>query len=473
MAINFPDSPADNAVHTDGVLQWRFTSANKSWTMITTGNTGIQNATDYDNTIVGLDRVSLQNLQVPAVGLTFNPATRTMKINALTSQSANLLEIRSDVDALLTAFNQRGVLLNAGRIYYQSSQPTPNAADTGLLWCNSSTGVLFIWDGNIWTLTGGGVDLTTNQTITGAKTFSNNIFLSSTAKLNGQGVSKSVVIAPTNAGSSSVDCLTVSTTAATFTVPVELSAIGTTAKTVLVSIADTQTITGAKTFSNGLKVIGTDGIRTTDSTTANGASDNIILQPNMSTSGRSIKIFNNADTSDTNGITIRPKNTANQGSLNITGSTNITGDLFVSGAVNTTIGLSAASVSIGSLKSQNGTDAQNINFLPTPIGNLTFNLVTDNSWTNHGITVTNTSTTKATAFYWRREQILSGSYTYVIRKIVLPPLGSGTCLASSGTIVNGSPAPTSNEVVSGLSTAVTLLATTNAPCTMTFTLAQA
>jgi hypothetical protein len=473
MPINFPNSPNNNEVHTDGTIQWRFSTANNSWTMITTGNTGLENATDYDNTIVGLNRVSTQNLQVPAIGLSFHLENKTLKVNALTTQLQNMLEFRTSTDTLINAFNQRGALLNAGRIYYQSSQPTPNAADTGLLWHDTVSGVLYIWDGNNWVVSGGGVTTVGNQDITGAKTFTNNIFLSSGAKLNGQGASKSIVIAPTNAGSTPVDCLTVATTAATFTVPVELSAIGTTAKTVLATIADTQTITGAKTFANGLKITGTGSIRTTDDTTANAASDNIIIQPNMSASGRSIKLFNNADTADSNGITIRPKNAANQGSLNINGSTNITGDLFVTGAVNTTIGLSAASVSIGSLKSQNGTAAQNIDFLPTPIGNLTFNLVTDGTWTSHGINVTNTSTTKNTAFYWRREQILSGSYTYVIRKVVLPPLGSGTCLASSGSIVNGSPAPTSNEVVSGLSTVVTLLNTTNAPCTMTFTLAQA
>lgn len=471
MAINFPNSPANNDIYTEGSLQWKFSSANKSWTMITTGNIGIQNGTDFDNTLVGLDRVSSQNLQVPAEGLTFNPATRTMKINSLSSQSANLLEIRSNSDVLITAFNQRGVLLNAGRIFFQNSQPSVNAADIGLLWCDSTSSVLHVWNGTTWTIAGGGVDIVSNQTITGAKTFSNNIFLSSTAKLNGQGASKSVVIAPTNSSSANVDCLTVSTTAATFTVPVELSAVGTTAKTVIATIADVQTITGAKTFSEGLKITGTSGIRASDSTTSNGASDNILLQPNMSSSGRSIKIFNNADTSDTNGITIRPKNTANQGSLNINGSTNITGDLFVTGSVNTTTGLSAASVSIGSLKSQNGTDAQNINFTPTDIGSLTFSMSISGTYTDHAIRVSNTSTTKSVAFYWRREQINSGAYTYVIRKIVLPPSGLAICLATSGAVGSGSTV-TSNDVVSGQSTAVTLAGTTNAPCTMTFTLAQ-
>ena len=471
MPINFPNTPADNDTHTDGAIQWRYSTANNSWTMITTGNTGIENATDYDNTIVGLNRVSTQNLQVPAAGLSFHLENKTLKVKALTTQLENMLEFRTSTDTLINAFNQRGVLLNAGRIYYQPTQPTPNAADTGLLWHDTVSGVLYIWNSTTWVVTGGGVTTAGNQDITGAKTFTNNIFLSSTAKLNGQGVSKSVVIAPTNAGTTPVDCLTVATTAATFTVPVELSAIGTTAKTVLATIADTQTITGAKTFANGLKIIGTGSIRTTDDTTANAASDNIIIQPNMSGSGRSIKLWNNADAADNNGITIRPKNAANQGSLNINGSTNITGDLFVTGAVNTTVGLSAASVSIGSLKSSSGTDPQNINYTPTPIGNLTFSSTPSGDYQNHNITATNTSTTKSVSFYWRREQINSGSYTYVIRKITLPPNGLAICLATSGAVGSGSNV-TSNEVVSGLSNAVVLLGTTNAPCTMTFTLAQ-
>ena len=471
MAINFPDSPTDNAVHTDGVLQWRFTSANKSWTMITTGNTGIENATDYDNTIVGLNRVSTQNLQVPAAGLSFHLENKTLKVKALTTQTANMLEFRTSTDTLITAFNERGVLLNAGRIYYQPTQPTPNAADTGLLWHDTVSGVLYIWNSTTWVVTGGGVTTAGNQDITGAKTFTNNIFLSSTAKLNGQGASKSVVIAPTNAGTTPVDCLTVATTAATFTVPVELSAIGTTAKTVLATIADTQTITGAKTFANGLKIIGTGSIRTTDDTTANAASDNIIIQPNMSGSGRSIKLWNNADAADNNGITIRPKNAANQGSLNINGSTNITGDLFVTGAVNTTVGLSAASVSIGSLKSSAGGDDQNKNSIPTPIGNLTFSLGLSGTYLDHNITATNTSTTKSVSFYWRREQILSGVYTFVIRKITLGPSGIAICPSISGTLGVGS-VTAANELVGGYSTPYLLNGATNAPIIMTFTLAQ-
>jgi hypothetical protein len=382
-----------------------------------------------------------------------------------------MLEFRTSTDTLINAFNQRGVLLNAGRIYYQSSQPTPNAADTGLLWHDTVTGILRIWDGSSWVVSGGGVTTAGNQDITGAKTFTNNIFLSSSAKLNGQGVSKSVVIAPTNAGSTQVDCLTVATTAATFTVPVELSAVGTTAKTVLATIADTQTITGAKTFTNGLKITGTGSIRTTDDTTANAASDNIIIQPNVSASGRSIKLFNNADNTDSNGITIRPKNAANYGSLNINGSTNITGDLFVTGAINTTIGLSAASVSIGSLKSSLGTAAQNVNYAPTPIGNLTFSLGLTGTYTDHSITVTNTSTTKSVSFYWRREQILTGVYTFVVRKITLGPSGIAVCQSIVGSLGSGSTA-TANELVGGYPTTYLLNGATDAPIIMTFTLAQ-
>jgi len=362
-------------------------------------------------------------------------------------------------------------LLNAGRIYYQSSQPTPNAADTGLLWHDTVTGILRIWDGNNWVVSGGGVTTAGNQDITGAKTFTNNIFLSSSAKLNGQGASKSIVIAPTNAGSTPVDCLTVATTAATFTVPVELSAIGTTAKTVLATIADTQTITGAKTFANGLKITGTGSIRTTDDTTANAASDNIIIQPNMSASGRSIKLFNNADTTDSNGITIRPKNAANYGSLNVNGSTNITGDLFVTGTVNTTVGLSAASVSIGSLKSSSGTAAQNTNTAPTPIGNLTFSLGLSGNYTDHNITATNTSTTKSVSFYWRREQILAGVYTFVVRKITLGPSGIAVCPSITGSLGSGS-VTAANVLVGGYPTTYLLNGATDAPIIMTFTLAQ-
>jgi hypothetical protein len=396
-----------------------------------------------------------------------------MKIKMLGSQSANLLEFRNNSDALITAVNARGVLTNAGRIYYQSSQPSVNASDTGLLWCDNTNNVMHVWNGSAWDIAGGGVDLPSNQTISGAKTFSGNIFLSSSAKLNGQGTSKSVVLAPTNASSVTVDAVTAAFDGVTFGVPVELSAIGTTAKTVLVTMADAQTVSGLKTFSGGLKVSGSAGIRTSDSTTANGSSDDLLLRTNVSASGRYIKVFNNADTATTNGITIRPKNTSNQGALNVDGSTNITGDLTVTGNISSATGLVAASVSCGVLKSENGSGAQNINTTPGDIGPLTFATVTTGGYDTHSIRVTNSSLTQTVAFYWRREQILSGVYTFVIRKITMAPNTVAYCLATSGTLGSGtSSSGVTNSVVGGYATTISLAGQTDAPCVMTFTLAQ-
>lgn len=466
MAINFPDSPADGATHTDGVIQWVFNATNKSWTVTNSSNISLQNGTDLDNTIVVLDRISGQNLLAPGTGLTFDPSLRSIKIVANGSQTSNLLELRSNVNALLNGFNERGVLINAGRVFFTDVQPTPNINDTGLLWYNTSDSNLYVWKGATgWVIAAGGVTLTDNQTISGAKTFSGNIFLSSTAKISGQGASKTIDLAPTDGSSVAANALSLSSTQATFSVPVEFSAVGTTAKTAVVTIADAQTITSTKTFTNNIRLNGGDTSILVDTSTDGGTTSNdLTIRANMSTDGRFLKIWNNANV--LKGITIRPKNKDNIGSLTIEGPTTIDGNLAVTGTIS---GGSVAAVTTvyGQLKSSAGTATENVDTVPPNLSGLTFLKLTGVNPNDSGFRVTNTGTSSA-SFYCRRE-ITSTAYTYVIHKV---SLNAGTSVDINSVTGPAAAAGVTITVVGGkIGNQVFTLTGSNLPITYTFTLA--
>ena len=467
MPINFPNNPANGATYTDGIIQWVYSSANKSWTVTNSSNTSLQNSTDYDNTVVVLDRISGQNLLAPGAGFTFDPSIKTLKIVANPTQTTNLVELRSSTNTLLNFFNERGVLNSAGRIFFTSTQPTANAADTGLLWFNTTDSNMYIWNGLAWVIASGGVTLTDNQTISGAKTFSNNIFLSSTAKLNGQGASKSIELAPTNSSSVPATALNVASTGATFSVPLEFSSVGTTAKTVVATLADNQTVTGLKTFAGNIRLNGADtSIFVDPSTDGALGSNDMQLRLNLSTDGRFIKLFSNANT--TNGITIRPKNKDNVGSLLIDGPTNIVGNRSVSGTVSAGT-ISAITTTYGSLKSQGGADSFNIDTAPTPISTLTFSLlVSSPTFNEHGISVTNNSTTSLVSFFCRREIFsVANGYSTHIHRITL---NAGQTINING--VTGPTAGSNVTIVGGKVSQAFTLTGTNTPIIFTFTLAN-
>jgi hypothetical protein len=478
MAINFPNSPVDGAIHTDGTVQWQFSLSNNAWTMITTGDPGIDNPTNHDNVIVGLNRITVGpdsfNVQIPAVGLTFDPALKLLKVTATSPQLNNMVELRSSTNTLLNAFNERGVLTNAGRVFFQNTIPTVNAADTGQLWFDTTVGAtsLKVWNGTSWVSSGGGVDISSNQVITGAKTFSNGIFLSSTAKISGSGVSKFLTLAPTNSSGIATDSLQVSDATTLVLNTLEFGTVGTTAKTVVATLADAQTLSGAKTFTSNLRlnVSGGGKIFADTSTDSIGVSNDLFIQPNLSTAGRSIRLFTNSSNLTNTGITIRPKNGNNVGDLIVDGTTRISGSLIVDGAIQTSGSLAAASVSIGSFKSQNGTAQQNINTAPTALSTLSFSQTLDlTTFTNSSLNVVNNGSTPI-AFFYRREQWISGEYAFVVRKVTLD--GNSSCIlgVTAGSFTNGTGTGTS-VIVGGRPTSMALAGQTDSPILVTISLA--
>ena len=417
MPINFPSNPTNNQIYTEGTLQWKFSTANNSWTMITTGNPGIENGTNYDNTLVGLNRVTVgvsdYNLQVPAEGLEFDPAIRTLKVKGLVSQANNLLSLTDSANTVLNGFNQRGVLLKAGMVYYGSTAPTGlNDSDVGQLWYNTTSNGLAVWQGsNTWTVIGTGVTIAGNQIITGAKTFEQSIGLKDSAKIQGEGVSKSIILAPTNASSVATDVLTLTPTAATVSngVSLDYNTLGSTAKTVTATLADNQTITGVKTINTHL-VIGPSTSYSNQSTimssTSTGveAGSRLVLRVNGDPSTRFIRL-NTENTA--NGIEIRAKNANNIGGLTITGDTQINGNLNITGSLSLPTGLAAVGKTYGAFRPQvvSGITLTqgNANVAPAAIGSLTFSTIDDPTFANPKLRIVNTAATPV-KFYYKREQ---------------------------------------------------------------------
>lgn len=445
LAINFPNAPADGAIYSEGSVQWQYSSANNAWTMITTGSPGIDNGVNHDQEVVFLDRNgSNQNIPTAGVGFTYDPTTRRVAIKGAAAQATNLFELNDNASTLLNAFNARGILDKAGRVYYQGTQPTVDAADTGQLWYNTSSNTLSIWNGTVWVSAGGGVDIASNQVITGAKSFSSatGLTLGSSCSLVGE---SALVFKP-----SGLTKLTLSSTEATFTVPVDFSAVGTNVKSVIVTKADTMTVDGVKTFSqtinasNGMLMNSGTGLsRIFCSSTTDGlaVTNSIIIQPSQSSTGRYIQVFTNSNENATNGITLRARNENNKGDFNVIGNTKITGNLEITGTFtvpSTTATLGA--VAIGSFKSQNGSSLGNADTALPAIGALTFESIYDTVGWNPSLKVSNTSSSSV-AFYYKKEQIRSGAgYTYGIRKYVLngnttltiPLSGPDTSVPASG-----------------------------------------
>jgi hypothetical protein len=495
MPIDFPNSPVDNQLHPDpsgGAPQWQFDSATNSWTMITAGTIGLENGTNLDNTVVNLNRVGSLNIQAPATGLEFNPDTRNLKVKALSSQAVNMVSLVSNTDTILNGFNQRGVLLNAGMVFHSGSQPSVNNADLGQLWYNTSSGAIHAWTDRLgapaWQVVGSGVTLDSNQIIDGAKTFRNSIILQNNtspvtnSKIIGNGASKSIVLGPSNASSVATDVATFAHNNISFTAPLDVTAIGTTGKTIICTLADAQTITGLKTLTSNLKLATgsagqTSRIFCDSSTLGTGASDNLVLQTNLSTSGRSISIFNNSDSSDANGIIIRPKNADNVGKLNVVGAAAIQGPLSATGRITSTQPIFAISTTMGSLKvSGSGTPSvapTNIGSMTDPTNSITFALDESNpSFDEHAIIVTN-NTTATVKMYVRREQVRADSsnqYTYGVRLLTIPSGAQFKQKATSGVPVNLVDTTTS-VVIGNSGLDISLASGAQNPCTFTFTLA--
>ena len=388
----------------------------------------MENATDHDKEVVILTRQSSKNLLTTAVGLLFDKTNRTLTLKGALSQTANMVEIQNSVGTVLNSFNERGVLDKAGRIYYQSSTPAPNAADTGLLWFNTTDSNLYVWNGTSWAVASGGVTLSGSQTISGAKTFSTDITLSSSARIKGSGTSKSLIFQPTSSIGVPTTQLTLTDTTAVVAGELDFSAVGTTAQGVVVCIEGDQTVNGKKTFSDS--IIAHSGIITSTSTVGDGSSDNIVLKPNLSTSGRAITIYNNANS--VNGISIRPKNGASVGSLAIDGNTAITGNLSVTGSIASSTPITVQSTAIGSWKSSSGSaNAYNLDFCPTSLGQLSFTALFSGTRT---VTITNTSSTSSVTFYFRREQLNTNTnLLFTVHRVTLEASGEITIAAVAGT----------------------------------------
>ncbi len=309
---------------------------------------GIENANNRDKCLVVLSRIGSENIPQAAASLKWDTVTSQLELIGLASQTQNRLEfLASDGTTLINYFNPRGVLNNAGRVYYGSTTPTaPNAADTGLLWWDTSAGnqVLKAWNGSSWdSLTVGAgsyVTIDTTQTISGAKTFSaattftnsvtvnstGNILLGATADIRGSGASKSILLRPTSSGSVVTTVLTATDSQVSVATgkALDYDTLSATAKTITCTLADNQTITGVKTINTHL-VLGpstTYGNQSNILTTTSAASSdgsNLVMRINGSATTRYVKI--NKETETTTGIELRPKNQAGNGSTYLQGPT--------------------------------------------------------------------------------------------------------------------------------------------------------
>jgi hypothetical protein len=476
LAINFPNAPANGAIYTEGSVQWQYSSTNNAWTMITTGSPGIDNGVNHDQELVFLDRNgSNQNIPTAGVGFTYDPATRRVAIKGDVAQSTNLFELNNSASTLLNAFNARGILDKAGRVYYQGTQPTVDAADTGQLWYNTSSNTLSIWNGTVWASAGGGVDIASNQVITGAKSFSSatGLTLGSSCPLVGEA---SLVFKPS--GSTK---LTLSASEAVFTVPVDFSSVGTNVKNAVVTKADNMTVDGVKTFSQTINAssgllmnsgTGLSRIFSSTTTDALAVTNSIIIQPSQSATGRYIQLFTNSNENASNGITLRARNENNKGDFNVIGNTKITGNLEISGTFTvpaTTATLGATS--LGSFKSQSGTNGGNIDTALPGIGALTFTSIYDTTNWNPSLKVTNNSATQV-SFYYKREQVGASGYTYGIRKYTLNG-NTELTIPLSGSDVSSPVSGFTSSIVCAHTVSIVLLGQTNTPMLVSITLCPA
>jgi hypothetical protein len=190
-----------------------------------------------------------------------------------------------------------------------------------------------------------------------------------------------------------------------------------------------QTIAGVKTFSNQVKITdsimfngGTTGVDfniTSNSSTSNVDTANIVIRSNANASTRYIKLNEKANT--TNGVTINPKNPDGVGRMYVAGNVYVGGNIELSGTVTAAAGFATVSKSMGSLMAQTPSTGS-ANRIPTPIGYLTFTQVVGTPGNeNDGYIRVFNSGTAAVKFYVARQQcLLSGTYCFSERKVTLP-----------------------------------------------------
>jgi hypothetical protein len=490
-AINFPGNdglnpPADLAEYSNNQVTWRFSSADNSWTVITTADPGVDNGnTALGDTMVKLIRVGTQNQLTPAVNFKHDVTTGTLSIKGITTNT--LFNLINSSGTTVNSFNKSGVLTGPSVIYRQASQPSLTADHTGVLWVDTDTSELAVYNGSTWDVIGTGVTLTTSQVISGSKTFSSNVLLSSDAFIAGSGTSKSIVLKPTAANNAWVTALTLTSTTSTFASgnAVDFDTIGANVSTVLVNMSTAQTIAGAKTFSgistfnNQINFNGASGtslMYTDSSNTGTDSSSDLVIKANSHDSTRSIKMakMSSGDGVGTAGITLRPRNTTGNGRLHVDGNTYIDGSLSVTGTIFGAT--SSRTVSKGCLRATSGV-APLLTTAPTTLGPLNFVFDEVGSpRSNSFCQVDNTGTTPI-SFYYRNEQqrtvnATPGTTSYTERFITM---AAGTTFyllpGKNGTSgYNGTP-----SVNTLLGNSVTSFEVDNAaeagPVTITFTLA--
>ena len=292
----------------------------------------IDDGVNHDKELVFLTRPGVQNVPTAAGNLKWLTGGNILRLKGLASQTQNRLELTTDSEGtLVNFFNARGVLNSAGRIFYGATEPTPNGADTGLLWWDTSASgqTLKIWNGSSFVAltvgAGSYVATTGDQTIAGVKTFSNNIVsnagmtltnsdlsLVGTSVIKGSGANKTIVLQPTNGTSTAVTSLTVSQTAVTVapTITLEATVLGPIITGQVGMLAAAQTFTNVNTFSDRLIVAAstaapTEGTISSTTNTGTTAGVGMILRTNLNANSRYVRIFPENDA--TNGITINPK----------------------------------------------------------------------------------------------------------------------------------------------------------------------
>ena len=472
-ALNFPGDdesnyPVNDQIYTNNGVSWKFSTANNSWTVITTADPGVDNGdATLGDTMVKLIRVGAQNLLTPAVNFKHDLTTGTLSIKGITTNT--LFNLINSAGTTVNSFNKSGVLTGPSIIYRQSSAPSLTADHTGVLWVDTDTSELAVYNGSTWDVIGTGVTLTTAQTISGSKTFSSSVLLSggSTA-IAGSGASKSIVLSPTNSGSTAAAALTLTSTTSTFAAGnvVNFNAIHANVSGVLVDMTGAQTIAGAKTFSdistfnNQINFNGASNLSTlyADSlSSGNDTGSTLVLRSNLSANSRYIQITRGvsspADTNSTNGIILNPTNHNGFGRLYVSGNAHIEGTLTVSGTISGTT--SSRTVSKGMIAAVTGGGGV-VSTAPPALGTLTF-AVTEN-FANRNlseISVINTSTTSSVAFYYRHEQaranVADKAYAYVERYVVLSP-NNGSCILLPGKDVGTTPFSADIQTTGGITT---------------------
>ena len=444
MPISFPTSPTNDQIYTEGTLSWKYSTTSNAWTIQTLSQSGIDNATNHDNELVYLVNSAGVNAQTASGdGIKWNATNRTLTLKQDASPlSFIVLTDRNGV--VLNQFNGRGVLENAGRIYYLPTAPTVNAADTGVLWYNTSSNVLSVWNGSTWDTAAGNVSTLSSQTFAAAQTFGFDVLLANAADIAATGASVSLNLKARDGANAKTNGITVASNQVTVHQPLEFTALTATAKNVVATLADTQTITAEKTFSGGII---TESLK--------GSSNNVVLSSDGTANGRSITLVANATT--TSGITIRAINASNQGQLSVVGKSLFNDDVEVlSGKTTYAHSLVGNTVSHGQFSSA-GTGVAAIQTAPPNLGPLSISAISGSGNTQK-ITVTNNGT-KTVGFYYTRSQMLSsGAYT-LGTSYVRMAAGSVVDLAAVGPAVTVDSGTADSDVIHNFGSGISALNT--------------